>query len=356
MAVFCLIMVVTSCGSGSDSSATADDATESVQPADDVEAAQEDTDSASNEPQFGDAVGAALGVPLGDDDEMQEFFVQIQRDVEVATAECMVEQGFEYTPQDFSQFLSFDSESTDTRDYATTKGFGISTQDYSEIAERFEDYVDPNAEYVAGLSAGELGAYQTALRGYTDDEQAALFADAADGTSDFPDPAGCAGEAQQEAFFFEGVFDEFGDELENLEARVLADQRVVDATRQTATCLGDAGYLVADVDELKSLYSERFSEIVSDVGSFENSEGGVAVGEGTDASDTDSSDGGFSAPKFTSAVQQQIDELAAEEIAAATAAWDCGVESREIERQVGVALEQEFLAENGARIDEIVNG
>ena len=231
-----------------------------------------------------------------------------------------------------------------TREYAQEKGFGISTVDFAEIAEQFEDFVDPNTEYVASLSPGELAAYQTALNGYTDEDLEVLFAESQNGDVTFPDQAGCSGAAQDEALFFAGLFDEFGDELDNLEERMLADQRVVDAQREFATCLSDAGYLVADVDELESQFSERYSAITGDETSFDSS------------FSKDLADGEPWVQPFTPAAQKLVDELAAEEIAAAVVAWDCGIESREIQRQVGIKLEEEFLTANDASIDELVNG
>src|SRR5690606_32544565 len=82
-------------------------------------------------------------------------------EVEEITAECMREQGFEYTPVDYSTQggVSFSSDDLDvewgSREFAEQYGYGATTdpwggQDMPE-PEPGQEWVDPNQEYVESM-------------------------------------------------------------------------------------------------------------------------------------------------------------------------------------------------------------
>jgi hypothetical protein len=124
-----------------------------------------------------------LGQDINRFDFDEAAAIEQQREAERAIAVCMTEKGFEYIPQDASQMMSFSGPpqaefEPGSDEWINKYGFGFSTQRFPQSMvgdlvgtndEGFfgpdEDFVDPNREYVEGLSQGEREAYQEALYG-----------------------------------------------------------------------------------------------------------------------------------------------------------------------------------------------
>ena len=121
-----------------------------------------------------------LGQDINRFDFDEAAAIEQQREAERAIASCMAEKGFEYTPTDANQMVSFRGPQDDfdpgSDEWINKYGFGISTQRFPQSMvgdlagfsdEGFfgpeVDFVDPNQEYVEGLSEGEREAYQEAL-------------------------------------------------------------------------------------------------------------------------------------------------------------------------------------------------
>lgn len=285
-------------------------------------------------------IGDLLGIPLTDDDAMEEYFGQLQRDAEANIAECMRSQGFEYTPVDLSGIdnlvVNIDSES---REYAEQYGFGITSNPFEESFEAFEGFDDPNQDYLESLSAGEAEAYQTALNGTPPD-----FDDPA--ATDFFEPGGCQGEAYDDVFRFGLVFQQFSAEFEDIEEAFYADPRIVEATEGWAACMADEGYGYSDQDEARQDIERRYSAIVNNPEAFERSEEPPPIEIETAGESEVFFGPGTLNPEF----QERVDALAEEERAIGLASWDCDAPLRAIQGDVQVEYEQRFVDEHGAAI------
>lgn len=90
-----------------------------------------------------------------------------------AIAECMKDQGFEYTPVDFTKIdigmPVIDEEDTKTREYAEKYGYGVLQGPWmdepTESGDEAEALLDPNAEYKASMTDLERQAFEEALNG-----------------------------------------------------------------------------------------------------------------------------------------------------------------------------------------------
>lgn len=341
-----LSLAATSCGGSSSTTIeTNDDASAASAPDDDAGAeSPNDADepaasSDSSSPPRESPIGDLLGVPVSDDDAMEEYFGQLQKDAEAKIAQCMRAEGFEYTPVDYSQFENFSGADFESREFAETRGFGANPFPIGEIEEQLEDFTDPNQEYMMSLTPGEREAYQTALSGELPDF---------DPSSDeefFFEPSGCQGQAYEEAFSFSQVFEEFGDELEAMEASYEADPRIVKAHDDWSRCMSDAGFSYASSDDARDAFFDRYSTIMRNPDVFEApeidpdnppSEGEMLFFDGP--------------PKLKPEVRAELDAILAEEVEVATASWDCSEPVKAIEREVQIEAEQKFVDEYGDQI------
>ena len=265
--VLAIALVISACGGSSSSTSTAvgsaaSEATESeaastAQPM--LSAETDATESTSSDESVGgyeSPVAELFGIPVSDEDALSDQTTQLQAEAERRTATCMREQGFEYKPVDYSQFddlgsaLAFEGE-----DFAKEYGFGIATSIDGNFEEIAESFVDPNQEYLSSLSEGEQEAYYNALMG------GSLTIESFDDTQDF-EPAGCQGDAYEEAFSSFANFDEFGDELDAMEQQIESDPRVVEANAMWAACMFDRGYGYTDAEDARSDIQRRYDDLV----------------------------------------------------------------------------------------------
>ena len=328
-----LALLTGACGSGSD--APADSATTT----DDTDSPSDSSATATSNRES--PIADLLGVPIGNDEETEQWFAEVQREAEIKTSECMIAQGFEYKPVDLGGGAALAGTDFESREFAEKYGFGISSNPFEEFFAE-DSFVDPNEEYVASLSEGEREAYQAALNGEPPD-----FTSGDEEDLDTFIPGGCQGEAFQEAFSIFSVFEEFGDEFEAIEEAFAADSRVLAAETEWSTCMADVGYTYASSDQAREDFEKRYNEIVSSPDAFEPIDADEA-GDG----------GGFTAfgpTELTPEYQAQVDELAVEERAVGLAAWDCADENRQLLQDIRVEYEQRFVDENGSAIRELLD-
>lgn len=177
--------------------------------------------------------------------------------MEESIAACMAEQGFDYTPVDWSPTEVDLSAGLDmqvgTLEFAEQFGYGITTDPF---ASGLEDVVDPNEAYVAAMSDAERDAYFAALYGETWADADAAGGDGAAGGDDAEpageplddwewERAGCSGRAQHEVLTA-GIEDEsftaLQEDMEQLFEDVAGDPRLAQANRDWAACMLDAGF------------------------------------------------------------------------------------------------------------------
>lgn len=352
-----LALLATACGSAS---STSDSSTESASaaqtedssesPSSDSSSSESSSDDEPEESPIGDLLGEVFGIPISDSGAMDEYFADLGRQAEVKVAECMLAEGFEYTVVDYDDLGGISIDEGDDREFAEQYGFGITSNPFEESFEAFEQFEDPNQDYVASLSVGERDAYYAALYG----NEAFGDSDSESGSADidFSEPSGCQGDAFQEVFSFAEVFDQFNDEFDAIEEAYEADPRVVAATSGWSECMTAAGYRYTDEEGATSDINRRYRAIVSNPDAAQNPEdtaGSVSSIETSGVGDDE--DFVFFGPAtLKPEYQAQVDALADEERAIATASWDCNEPLREVERTVRVEYEQKFVDENGAAI------
>jgi hypothetical protein len=132
-------------------------------------------------------------------------------EVEEKTAQCMSEQGFEYTPVDYSSMdggmvAAADGDEGDGPQYGTLEfakefGYGVTTNPWAEEqpptgAEDQQEWVDPNQDYVNAMSETEQTAYYAALYG----EQPELTEEQMETYEWSWENSGCSGWAQHEVY------------------------------------------------------------------------------------------------------------------------------------------------------------
>ncbi|QAY64517.1 hypothetical protein ET495_16325 [Xylanimonas allomyrinae] len=167
-----------------------------------------------------------------------------QLQAEEAVARCMAEEGFEYTPVDYSALSETLEESTpedDTRsrEWAEKNGYGYSIAIDGEEPEGLAEFTDPNSDYINSLTESEQIAYYEALYGPSSE-------------AEFETPPlseqGCYGAAQSEvhgdgseAFYESEEVDAFNEAITALEEEISGDPRQAKIDAAWASCMADAG-------------------------------------------------------------------------------------------------------------------
>ena len=182
--------------------------------------------------------------------------VERQSRVENAIRDCMRAQGFDYTPVDpqaRQQALTGKANMTD-EEFLKQFGYGIST-----LFGRGTKQSDPNDAIRKSLSAADRAAYDRALGG---DNPNATFAEALD-SGDFSELGGCTKQAGDAAFGGPDVLNAVVGKLDELDQRIVEDQRMVKATEKWSTCMAEKGFRYSESDAIDEDLSKRFAAIVS---------------------------------------------------------------------------------------------
>jgi hypothetical protein len=181
-----------------------------------------------------------------------------QSRVEADIRECMKAQGFDYVPIDpFAQRAAVTGVSRlSDEDFLEQFGYGIST-----LWGRGGSQADPNQRLRAGLSAADRRAYDRALWG---DNPGATFQAAVD-SGDFTKLGGCTRKATEAVFGGAQVLTQLQGKLDQLDERILEDQRMVRANERWTACMAKAGYRYEDPDEIDSDLTKRMERIVGPI-------------------------------------------------------------------------------------------
>ncbi len=296
----------------------------------------------------------------------QESMERKQLEVEDMVRDCMTALGWEYTPVDYSgQFqgapasglintLSPDELAEDWG-YLISTAIGHETELYGDFSGGpGTEFVDPNQEYVQGLSGSDQEAYYKDLYGD--------FSDFDPESDEVPAPQGCQGIASAELFGDFERQEELGTAIGELETRIVADSRIVDAQKSWRECMADKGF--PDFQSREDIYNElntRLSEVMGyDEGPIISADT-VAAGEGFSDSFSDSfSDdggdvtvativsgipGGYETPEpkdpeGLARLQERELELAKADL------LDCGKDLDEITREIRAEYQEQFLVDH----------
>ncbi len=286
------------------------------------------------------------------DEDIQQRLAEMERQV----AACMADEGFDYTPVDYSEVeldlgsaLELDPGSAE---FAEQYGYGITTDPFT--SGDTEAVTDPNEAYVTAMSDAERDAYLTALYG-------AGYADAAataegEALEDYDwEEAGCTGRAQQQVVA-PGIQDEAFSALQADMVQMLADAdadpRLAQVTTDWSTCMLDAGF-----DGLERV-GDGEAAITAEVEAARTQVyGGAAAG--ADADDPAAAARrallgrtGVTDPQLETAFDEALAEIMPREIdmAVADAACRAEVGYDDVRRQVDTQYQLAFLAEHADEI------
>ena len=264
------------------------------------------------------------------------------RERERIIGECMAAQGFDYLPAPVAdiEVIQPPDEGIDptSREHAEKYGFGaggaIIVVGYG---------ADPNAEYVASLSPSARDAYGVALRGDLPDIDAPEDADPQAVRDMYPElatPQGCEGEAfrQLTSGRVDLVRRELVDELDELNERVDADRRIVNAKAAWVGCMAGKGHAYRTIDAMYDDIDERRSPSPRE-GAGDGSDPEIGGGEIDAEAGLDSNDG--------PALSLVLVEADAYESNVAVDNWDCGGTTQFLLfNEVLAEHRDKFIAEN----------
>lgn len=285
------------------------------------------------------------------DEDIQERLAEMERQV----AACMAEEGFDYTPVDYSE-VEFDLGSTlelepGSAEFAEQFGYGITTDPFTsgdtEIA-------DPNEAYVAAMSDAERDAYLTALYGAGYADAGATAEDEALEDYDWEE-AGCTGRAQQQVMA-PGIQDEAFSALQADMLQMLedadADPRLAQVTTDWSACMLDAGFdgLAAVGDGEAAITAEveaARAEIYGGVAAAGDADDPAAAARRALLGATGATD-----PQLDAAFDEALAEITPREIDMAVADAACRTEVGydDARRQVDTQYQLAFLAEHADEI------
>ncbi len=314
-------------------------------------------------------------------DESKAKQAQVERESQEKIAACMRAEGFEYTPTDDSSFQTF-TQGEDGLEYGSKAwvekyGFGVSTQAFSQeqvgpdlVGHNFGDFLsapdastDPNQAYVESLPPGEQEAYYAALYGadtgpeydssLSEEENEAILNEYYG--ADYQ-PSGCFSDAFGDQFGnVNAFFEEFQDEMEELQERFEADPRVAEARAKIKTCVADKGYDYTNQEDAYSDLQERVSAIGG-------GGGGVVVFNDDSASDEGLTDEQveqqfFEQNKLSDDDKTKLATVQDHELGLALAVYGCSGNSLDDTSnpelsKIRIDMEQEFLDANQDRLAE----
>lgn len=274
-------------------------------------------------------------------EEQEKKFAEQDREREDLVAQCMSEEGFEYTPNVQNVSFSMGTETDwnpDSRDWVAQYGYGMvnypGRDDQPEVTE--DEYVDANADYVASLSESEQTAFYEALNGPMPDD-ADMPAEGEMVEWDWS-TAGCWGWADHE---MNGDYTETAemhqpliDSMNTLYEDMLSSPELTGADAEWSACMADAGHpgFSAQLDAQESI-SEKMNA------AYEATS--ATIGATAEAVDPGAM------------VEPDMDALGEEEIELALADLDCREKTdyRDTMESVQFELEQQFIDDHKAELE-----
>lgn len=244
---------------------------------------------------------------------------RLQRRGEELIAACMKREGFEYTPD--AQDIPKDAVESlvgNRKAFVQKYGYGISTF----VEPPRAGAVDPNAAYLAKLSAADRRAYRVALIGVDSDDPGAAA------PSGVANTKSCVGQAQRALYGDMARYAALISKFDELDRRLQADPKVVKAVREWSACMKASGYRYAKEDDVTADLNRRLESIA-----------GASAGGGTPG-----------------AAPARIDvpglrRLQKDELAIAKVDWDCSVKHLGPRDEAAKVLNRDFIAQNRAALD-----
>ncbi|MGV8883676.1 MAG: hypothetical protein ACOH19_16130 [Rhodoglobus sp.] len=263
----------------------------------------------------------------------EDTYAAQQVQVEEMVAACMSDEGFEYIPVDQTQGqtnFSGDEWKPDDEEWVAQYGWGVVNYPGKPDAEEPTEntFVDPNQDYVAGLSESEQAAFYETLYGPQPSEEEI----GEDGSYEYNwEDGGCYGAAQHEVQGDNPFDDEKNkpliESMNKIYENIQTDPRMVEANAKWASCMADAGFDgYANAQEAQNKFYDELN----------------ALYEG--------------APEGLQPDDPKLKELGTREIEIAVADLKCAKEAdtRQLALKVQFDLEEQFIAENKAELDALL--
>jgi hypothetical protein len=354
-----LLLVVAACGGGgaADPEATGTD--------------EEATESSTEGESMADFFGYSEEDPEAQEAEYREQEARIQESIR----QCMAEAGFEYQPMVPPEGAFMVSEEWDEEEYVRTQGFGITTwygnEELNEPRPE-EEWVDPNQEMLEAMSESESTAWQEALYGTPEQQEAEMVTEVDPETGEEYQMMtgygpGCNGEAYEAEY---GSMDDSNALWEDLQPamdamyqQVQADPRIVELDQEWSACMAERGFEYESMTAMQEIiytdFQTRFDEIVGPNGGYADPFAGWTQEE-IDAffeeKTQEEIDAFFAAAQEES--EQNIDTealeaLQQEEIDLAVADYECRGDYYEVMADISEEYEADFIAENREALEQI---
>jgi hypothetical protein len=179
-----------------------------------------------------------------------------QTRVEGEIRDCMNAQGFDYVPVDpLVQERALTGKAQTEEEFIKQFGSGISTLYDRGLGVQ---HADPNERIRKSLSAADRAAYDRALGG---ENPGATFAEAVD-SGDFSELGGCTKQASEAEFGGTAVVTRLVGKLDELDERIVEDQRMRGAVEKWSACMTAKGYRYEEESEYEEDLTRRFQAIV----------------------------------------------------------------------------------------------
>ncbi len=316
-------------------------------------AACSDDDSAKNAKSNASTSDDPLAAIFGDPKTFGAQELKVQEKVR----DCMVAQGFKYTPIDPTASSNVQTIDLGSDDFVKQNGFGISTFvdgfAFAGGAQQITRIQDPNSAYLETLNTADRMAYQKALFGDVPTQQ-----DGAGGGQtiriDGDTVGGCLGKANKEVRGDQPLNDPgLQDKLKQLSDRIDADPRLLAAGKNWSACMAKSGYNYTNEDGARAYIQRRTKDVTgkdpgTGVGGGGARGGGIAVTSEVHA--PGSSPQATPTPSYDVVALHQLQD---EERKLASASLDCRKKTMEaVEKKVRKEYEEAFLRDN----PQLVNG
>ncbi len=272
-----------------------------------------------------------------------------QRKAEEIIAACMGEQGFEYVPNEpqtasRSVMSGDDAPDWESREFAEQYGYGASTSEDLFGGTEGQEYVDPNADYVAGMSESEQAEFYEALYGKGPEIDPDADPDEVVEYEYNWEDSGCQGKAQHEVYDANAIWDDptvkaMNEEMTAEYENLADDPKLRESQEKWASCMADGGYDFSTPDEAQqSIYDELN-------GLYES----IAPPEGATDEELASFDYQPDATKMA--------ELKKKEIALATVDWKCKDSAGYYDalKAANLAIEKRMWDKYGTQLQAVVD-
>lgn len=294
-----------------------------------------------------ESIVSPLNFLLGVVDEDGDRIIAAEREAQAEIADCMAVAGFTYIPVEIPDAAGPEGmgrlvPGEVDEDVVREAGYGIADSLAAVALESEVPEVDPNEEIRAGLAPAEQEAYDVAISGLTPDEvvwddvsgapldpdsgEELTHAEFAEASAD-----GCLSQAYEDFAVGDGSAAILaGREYEDLQARILSDDRMIELFDEWSRCMSEQGYAYSSSDQLVGALLVQADELEHEI-----------LEDHHDVS--------------TDEAEQAIAELRALEGELAVADFRCSEPLAEQAPEIAREYEIEFLRENEAAIVRILD-